>query len=95
LILAAAEHSSWFRNTGAIKVPVELKTRLLKVATPLPEFAVNVPLTPAGVELMVTCAVDPVIAFPLLSCNCTTTGLSTVPTAPVPGGCVVNANYGT
>jgi len=76
-------------------VPDELKTRLLNVATPLTAFAVNVPLTPAGVELIVTCAVDPVIAFPLLSCNCTTTGLSTVPTAPVAGGCVVNRNYGT
>jgi hypothetical protein len=39
--------------------------------------------------------VDPVIAFPLLSCNSTTTGLSTVPAVPVAGGCVVKRNYGT
>ena len=42
-----------------------------------------------------TCAVDPVIAFPLLSCNCTTTGLSTVPAVTVAGGCVVKRHYGT
>ena len=71
-----------------------MKTRLLNVATPLTAFAVKVPLTPDGVELMVTCAVDPAIAFPFSSCNCTTTGLSTVPAVPVAGGSVVNANCG-
>ena len=67
---------------------------MLNVATPLTAFAVSVPLTPAGVELMLTCAVDPVIAFPFSSCNCTTTGLSAVPAVPVAGGSVENASCG-
>ena len=68
---------------------------MLKVATPFTAFTVTVPLTPAGVELIVTEAVDPVIGFPFASSNCTTTGLNTVPVVPLDGGCVVNTSCGT
>ena len=68
---------------------------MLKVATPFTAFTVNVPSTPAGVELIVTEAVDPVNGFPFASSTCTTTGLSAVPAVPVAGGSVVNANCGT
>ena len=71
-----------------------MKTRLLNVATPLTAFAVSVPLTPAGLELMVTCAVDPPSGFPFSSCNSTTTGLSAVPVVPVEGGSVENVTCG-
>ena len=50
-----------------------LKTRLLKVATPETAFTVSVPVTPAGVELIVTGAVDPVTTLPIESWTCTTT----------------------
>lgn len=69
-----------------------MNTRLLNVATPLTEVTVNVPLTPAGVEVIVTCADEPVTGFPFTSSTFTTTGLSAVPVVPVIGGCVVNAN---
>ena len=82
-------------TADSVYVPVALNTRLLNVATPFTAFAVNVPPTPAGPELIVTCAVDPANGFPLASCNCTTTALSAVPVVPVAGGWVVNANCGT
>ena len=72
-----------------------MKTRLLNVATPLIAFAVSVPLTPAGLELIVTCAVEPLSGFPFSSCNWTTAGLSAVPAVPVAGGSVENTNCGT
>jgi hypothetical protein len=62
------------------------KDKLLKVATPLTAFTVSVPLTPAGLELIVTCAVEPDNGFRLESCNSTTTELRTVPAEPVEGG---------
>jgi hypothetical protein len=73
-------------------VPDALNTKALNVATPLTAFAVSVPLTPAGVELIVTCAEDPVTRFPLLSSTCTVTTLRAVPAVPFDGGSVVNAS---
>jgi hypothetical protein len=78
-----------------VYVPCVVKMRLLNVTTPLTAFSVSVPLTPDGLELIVTCAEEPVNGFPLVSCNWTTTGLSAVPAVPVAGGSVVNANCGT
>jgi len=65
---------------------------LLNVATPFTALTVNVPPTPAGVELIVTEADDPVTRFPFASSTCTTTELSAVPTGPLAGGPVVNAS---
>jgi hypothetical protein len=65
---------------------------VLNVATPFTAFTVNVPLTPACVELIVTEAGDPVTRFPFASSTCTTTELSAVPAVPVAGGPVVNAS---
>jgi len=52
------------------------------------------PLTPAGAELIVTEAVDPVNGFPFASSTCTMIGLSAVPAVPVAGGSVENTNCG-
>ena len=65
---------------------------MLNVATPFTAVAVSVPLTPAGVELIVTWAEDPVSRFPFPSCTSATTELSGVPAVPVDGGPVVNTN---
>jgi hypothetical protein len=73
-------------------VPDVLNSRALNVATPFTAFTVSVPLTPAGVELIVTCADDPVTRFPLVSSTCTNTGLSAVPGVPLDGGPVVNTS---
>ena len=67
---------------------------MLKVATPFTAFTVSVPLTPAGAELIVTEAVDPVNGFPFASSTCTTIGLSAVPAVPFAGGSVENASCG-
>ena len=75
-------------------MPIALKARLLYVASPLTAFTVSVPLTPAGLELMVTCAAEPDSGFPFSSCNSTTTGLRAVPVVPVAGGSMENANCG-
>jgi hypothetical protein len=64
----------------------------LNVATPLTAFTVNVPLTPAGVELIVTWAEDPATGFPFASWTCNTTGLGGIPTVPLTGGAVVNSS---
>jgi hypothetical protein len=42
---------------------------LLNVATPFTAFTDSVPPTPEGLELIDTCAVEPVNEFPLASCN--------------------------
>ena len=55
-------------------------------------FAVSVPLTPAGVELIVTGADEPVTTFPYESSTCTVTGLSGVPVVPEDGGPLVKAS---
>jgi hypothetical protein len=82
-------------EADSVYVPVVVNTRLLNVATPFTAFTVSVPPTPAGVELIVTDAVEPVTTFPFSSCNCTTTGFSNIPAVPVVVGCVVNASCGT
>jgi len=59
---------------------------LLNVATPATAFAVNVPVTPDGVELRVMAAVDPAIRFPKVSWTCTTTaGVRATPDVPFEG----------
>ena len=64
---------------------------MLNVATPFTALTVSVPPTSAGVELIVTCAEDPVSKFPFASSTCTVTELSAVPAVPVDGA-DVNAN---
>jgi hypothetical protein len=51
-----------------------------------------VPLTPEGVEVIVTLAAEPVTVFPFESSSRTKTGLSVIPAVAFAGGCVVNAN---
>jgi hypothetical protein len=50
----------------SVYVPEVVKSRLLNVATPFTAFTVSVPLTPAGVELIVTAAAE-VTRLPLAS----------------------------
>src|SRR5271165_5399431 len=77
----------------SVYVPLAVNTRLLNVATPLTAFAVNVPLTPDGVELMVTCAEEVVTRFPFASSILTVTALNSVSGVPVAGGSVENATW--
>ena len=66
---------------------------MLNVAIPPDAFTVRVPLTPLGVELIVTEAVEPATRFPPVSWIWTTIeGLNCVPAVPLEGGCVVNAS---
>jgi hypothetical protein len=78
----------------SVYVPEVFRIKSEKVATPFTAFTVSVPPTPAGVELIVTEAVDPVNGFPFSSSTCTTTGLNVVPAASVAGGSVENASCG-
>ena len=63
--------------------PATPKVRFPNTATPLTAFTVEI--MPAGVELIVTAAVEDT-GFPLESCTCTiTAGDSAVPAAPFDG----------
>jgi hypothetical protein len=76
----------------SVYLPLVVNNRLLNVATPFTAVTVSVPPTPAGVELIVTDAEDPVTRFPFTSSTCTATELSAVPAVPADGGPVVNAS---
>ena len=66
---------------------------MLKVATPPTAFAVVVPPTPDGAELMLTDAVEVVTRLPSVSCTCTATaGVSTCP-AVLLDGCTEKASF--
>ena len=65
---------------------------MLSVATPATAFAVNVPVTPDGVEPMAIDAEDPAMRFPKASWTCTATaGDRATPDVPF-AGCTEKPN---
>ena len=65
---------------------------MLNVAMPPTADTVVVPPTPAGVELIVIEAFEPVTRFPFVSSTLTTTAANTEPAVPFVG-CVVNTSF--
>ena len=72
-----------------VYVLAALNIRPLNVATPLVALTWMVPLTPAGVEDMLICALEDVTTFENWSSILTTTaGVSACPAVPLVGGVV-------